>query len=350
MIALFVTLYGGLTWVFRRKFSASKYWNDCVENKCTVAQYIGELCHYLLESPPSLDDKAHKIRLMIGNGLRPSMWEKFQSRFNIAQIGEFYSATESNSGLFNMIGKTGAVGFMPPILLKFKNYLTLVKYNVEKDEIVRGPDGFCIKSDVNEPGQLISEIKDELSSKFIGYTDKAATEKKILRDVFIKGDAYLLSGDLLKRDSEGFFYFVDRIGDTFRWKGENVATREVETLLKDFPGIKEVNVYGVAVPNTSGRAGMAHLIVDENQFDLKQFYEYTNSILPSYALPLFLRFSKEIEVTGTLKHLKVKRTQEGFDPNVVKDPLYFRDMKVTKSYVPLTQDVFHSIMTENAKL
>jgi len=169
-------------------------------------------------------------------------------------------------------------------------------------------------------------------------------KKKILRNVFTKGDAWFLSGDLLKRDDDGFFYFVDRIGDTFRWKGENVATGEVESILRDFPGIKEANVYGVAMPNTSGRAGMAHLIVDETKFDLKNFYEYTNSKLPSYAVPLFLRFGKEIEVTSTLKHIKAVRMKEGFDPNIVKEPLYFLDVRVTKSYVPLTQDLYHKIM------
>lgn len=160
-----------------------------------------------------------------------------------------------------------------------------------------------------------------------------------------------MSGDLLKMDADGHFYFVDRIGDTFRWKGENVATGEVEAVLKDFPGVKEVNVYGVAMPNTSGRAGMAYLITEPN-FDLKKFYDFTHEKLPSYAIPLFLRFGQEIEVTGTLKHLKATRRNEGFDPKVVKEPLFYRDTKQSKAYIPINETVFHQIMGEdhNAKL
>jgi len=167
-----------------------------------------------------------------------------------------------------------------------------------------------------------------------------------LRNVFKTGDGYFLSGDLLKIDADGNFYFVDRIGDTYRWKGENVATGEVEAVIKEFPGIREVNVYGVAMPNTSGRAGMASMTIDDS-FDIKKFYQYTHEKLPSYAVPLFIRITKEIEVTGTLKHLKSTKRNEGFDPNFVKDPLYYRDTKNEKNYIPVTDEVFHKIMGED---
>jgi len=328
-----------------KKFSASHFWKDCSNHNATVAQYIGELCHYLQERPPSPDDKRHKVRLMIGNGLRPSLWPLFQERFGIKHIGEFYAATEGSVSLFNIPAKPGAVGHIPQILLKTLVPIALIKFDVDSDEVVRGKDGFCIRCGFNEAGQLISPTVQDGSLDFKGYTNKAATEKKILRNVFKTGDAYVLSGDLLKMDPDGYFYFVDRIGDTFRWKGENVATGEIEGVIKEFPGIREVNVYGVAMPDTSGRAGMAYIIIDDS-FDLKQFYNYTHEKLPSYALPLFLRISKEIEVTGTLKHLKATKRNEGFDPKIVKDPLFYRDTK-EKIYIPITDAIFAQIMRED---
>jgi len=289
---------------------------------------------------------------MIGNGLRPTLWPKFQDRFAIKQIGEFYAATEGNATVFNITGKPGAVGYVPPILLKTVFPLAIIKYDVDTDEVVRGKDGWCIRCGPNESGHLLSPLISDGVTDFKGYTSKSASEKKILRNVFKTGDAYFMSGDLLKADADGHFYFIDRIGDTYRWKGENVATGEVEAVIRDFPGIREANVYGVAMPNTSGRAGMAYIQVDPS-FDLKKFYDYTHEKLPSYAVPLFLRIGKEIEVTGTLKHLKATKRNEGFDPKIVKEPLYYRDIKTTKSYVPITESLFHQIMGEdhhNAKL
>jgi len=204
----------------------------------------------------------------------------------------------------------------------------------------------CGKCGDNEPGQRIAELKD-LEWDLKGYTNKAASEKKILRNVFKKGDAWYLSGDLLKRDAEGYFYFVDRIGDTFRWKGENVATGEVESVINDFPGVKEVNVYGVAMPKTSGRAGMAYMIVEHDKFDLKNFYDFVQAKLPAYAAPLFIRLGKEIEVTSTLKYMKTARRDEGFNPDKIKEPLYFRDCQRTKSYVPLSHELFNKIMNDS---
>uniref|UniRef100_A0A6B2L0X2 Very long-chain fatty acid transport protein n=1 Tax=Arcella intermedia TaxID=1963864 RepID=A0A6B2L0X2_9EUKA len=350
LICLSASWYSGAKLVFRRKFSASKFWKDCIKCNCTVAQYIGELCHYLLERPPAQEDKAHGVRMMIGNGMRSNIWEKFKERFNVKQIGEFYAATEGPAAIFNGMDKTGAIGYVPKILMRILDGVPLIKYDVENDEILKDEKGFCIRCKPGEVGQFVTVIDPLKGSEFRGYTNKEATEKKILRDVFKKGDMWYLSGDLLKMDKDGFFYFVDRIGDTFRWKGENVSTGEVELTISDFPGINEVNVYGVRMPNTSGRAGMASIVVEDlSLFDFKKFYDYTNEKLPSYAVPLFLRFPKSIEVTGTLKHLKAAKREEGFNPDIVKDPMYFID-KDAKTYIPLTKETYLSITQKKAKL
>ena len=326
----------------RSKFSVSKFWEDIHNYKCNVFQYIGELCRYLLAQPPGPFDKSN-IRLVIGNGLRPDIWDAFKTRFNIKQIGEFYGATEGNAGLVNYHNRTGAIGYIPPFAQRFMP-IVLVKFDVETEEVIRGPDGFCIPCAAGEPGELISLIIDgDATQAFVGYTDKAATEKKILRDVFVKGDKYFRSGDLLSRDNRGFFFFVDRIGDTFRWKGENVSTGEVALVLSDIKGVKEANVYGVTIPGCDGRAGMSTLVTDTNVFDFAHAYQRIEAELPSYARPVFLRIQPEIEITGTFKHLKFNLQKEGFNPSTVVDPIYFRD-DAAKTYVRLTPQLYDQIV------
>jgi fatty-acyl-CoA synthase len=322
-------LMSGGVMVLARKFSASRFWTDCRENEVTSFQYIGELCRYLLHTPEHPDEQRHRVRVCIGNGLRPEIWERFQERFHIPRIIEFYGATEGNVALMNLDGKVGAVGRLPR-LLRSTMGVALIRYDVAKDEPMRGPDGFCIPCKPGEVGEAIGRIT--AVSRFEGYSNPEATEKKILRGVFKKGDAYFRTGDLMRLDSEDYFYFVDRIGDTFRWKGENVSTNEVAEVLSVCPGVKEANVYGVSIPGRDGRAGMAALVVDDG-FDATKLAERCARELPAYARPLFLRLLPQIEVTATFKHRKVDLVKEGFDPSTISDPLYFLDGE--RGYVPL---------------
>ncbi len=334
------TLTSGGSVIIRRRFSATQFWDDCVKYGATQFEYIGELCRYLLNSPPHKLERKHKLRVVMGNGLRPEIWSAFKARFKIPKIIEFYGATEGNVALVNVDGKIGAIGRIPRYL---RNILPtrLVLFDVEHEQPVRAPDGFCIECKPGEVGEAIGLIDPE-RGRFEGYSKGTDTEKKILRDVFAKGDAWFRTGDLLKRDRAGYFYFIDRIGDTFRWKGENVATSEVAEAISVFPGVKEANIYGVKVPGADGRAGMAALVV-EGALDLAQFKAHVEKNLPAYARPIFLRLQPEIEVTGTFKHRKIELVNDGFDPKRVKEPLYFLS-PVEGHFVPLTVELFDRIM------
>jgi fatty-acyl-CoA synthase len=308
---------GGLA--LARKFSASRFWSDCVQHEATSFQYIGELCRYLLASPEGPDERRHGIRVCIGNGLRPEIWPAFQERFQIPRIIEFYGATEGNVALMNFDGKVGAIGRLPRLVRKVMG-IELIRYDVARDEHVRDAAGHCIRCEPGEAGEAVGKLTEAL--RFEGYSSKEATEKKILRNVFKEGDAYFRTGDLMRQDEDDYFYFVDRIGDTFRWKGENVSTNEVAEVLSVCPGVKEANVYGVEVPGHEGRAGMAALVAEEG-FDPEALAARVSSELPVYARPLFLRLQPEIEITGTFKHRKVDLVKDGFDPTRVSDPLFF---------------------------
>jgi fatty-acyl-CoA synthase len=339
VMALGGSLLAGAAAVIARRFSASRFWDDCLRHDVTVFQYIGELCRYLLNGPPHPDEQRHRIRLCIGNGLRAEVWEPFQKRFAIPRILEFYGATEGNVSFANLDGKVGSVGRMPELLRQGAG-IHLVRFDVEREEVVRDADGFCIECDVDEPGEAIGRLSRLV--RFEGYSDTRASEKKILRDVFRRGDAYFRTGDLLRRDDDDYFYFVDRIGDTFRWKGENVSTGEVGEFLSSCPSVKEANVYGVHVPGADGRAGMASLVVAED-FDLEDFGLRVQAELPSYARPLFLRIEPRIEITGTFKHRKVEAVKQGFDPGTISDPLFFFDAKEGR-YLPLDEAIHRRIV------
>ncbi len=330
VMALGSSLLSGATVVLARRFSASRFWEDCVRHDVTVFQYIGELCRYLLNAPPHRDERRHRIRLCVGNGLRPEVWEPFQDRFEIPRICEFYGATEGNVSFVNLDGKPGSIGRMPGWMRRAAG-VHLVRFDVDREDVVRGSDGFCVEAELGEPGEAIGRLTETV--RFEGYSDERASEKKILRDVFTRGDAYFRTGDLLRRDANDYFYFVDRIGDTFRWKGENVSTGEVAEVVSACPGVREANVYGVGIPGADGRAGMAWMVVDED-FDLPGFAEEVQAQLPSYARPLFLRIGEALETTGTFKHRKVEAVAEGFDPSRISDALYFLDAK-EGTYVPL---------------
>jgi fatty-acyl-CoA synthase len=333
--------------VIRRRFSVREFWEDCHTYRPTFFEYIGELCRYLLNAPPDPFERAHNLRAIIGNGLRPEIWPQFQKRFAIPKIVEFYGATEGNVAFINYDGKMGSVGRLPRYMRK-RIATRLVRFDFDRELPLRGPDGFCIECQPGETGEAIGQIVEEAGRRFEGYTDTADTEKKILRDVFEKGDRWFRTGDLLRSDEEGYFYFVDRIGDTFRWKGENVATSEVAEALGAIEGIKEANVYGVAVPGMDGRAGMAALVAVKD-FDVGGLAAKLEGALPAYARPVFLRFQPAIEVTGTFKQRKVELVKDGFNPAIVQTPLYWLNPG-TSRYEPLTSSGYTDIVSGRVKL
>ena len=349
VVGLGSTLFTGGTVVLRKKFSVEKFWEDCAKYNVTVITYIGELFRYLISAPKNEFEKQHNIRGMYGNGLRPDVWKVVQDRFGINNIIEFYGASEGNVSLTNVDSRFGSIGRIPPYA---KNALPtkIVKFDVVNEKVVRNEDGFCIECEDDEAGEVIGLIpnEDKFSGKFEGYTDKEATEKKILKDVFEKGDQWFSSGDLLKRDKDGYYFFVDRIGDTFRWKSENVATSEVSEAISTFAGVKEANVYGVLVPGEDGRAGMASIVPGE-EFSINGLYEHLSQHLPKYSIPVFIRISKEIEVTGTFKYKKTDLVKDGFDPSVVKDQMYYASTS-ENDYIDLDTNVFKKISDHELKL
>ena len=343
-------LFAGASVALVDKFSASSFWQDIARFDCTLFQYIGELCRYLLKTSPSEFEREHRLRLACGNGLRGDIWEAFQARFAIPNILEFYAATEGNFSLYNVEGKVGAIGRMPP-LLAHRFPAAIVKVDPESGVPQRNAAGLCIACGHDEIGEAIGRIgtADEGGGRFEGYTDAAETAKKILRDVFAKGDAWFRTSDLMRRDAQGYFHFIDRLGDTFRWKGENVATSEVNEAIRDCPGIVDATTYGVMVPGCDGRAGMAAIVIEEDRFDLKTLADHLAQRLPAYAHPLFLRVSRMIDATETFKQKKHQLAREGFDPAAVSDPLYFRDPR-SFAYRPLDAFGFADIAKGEIRL
>ncbi|XP_067358411.1 long-chain fatty acid transport protein 2-like isoform X2 [Channa argus] len=332
----------GTTFALRSKFSASQFWDDCRRYNITVILYIGEIMRYLCSTPKKINDKSHKVRLAIGNGIRADVWRDFIIRFGNVHIREFYGATDGNFSLINYSNKVGAVG-RENFLNKLFPY-ALIKYDIDKGGPIRDSSGLCIEAAKGEPGLLVTEIT--LRTPFPGYLgDLQQTEKKMLHNVFKKGDLYVNTGDQLRVDIDNFVYFQDRVGDTFRWKGENVATTEVTDVISLADCIKEANVYGVKVPGQEGRVGMAAVVLRDGQmFDSVEVFKHVENFLPVYARPRFLRIQSSLDITGTFKHLKVKLMEEGFNPNQIPDPLYFLSEK-EKNYVPLTLEIFNSLIT-----
>ena len=346
LCALGAALLNGGSVVLRRKFSASHFWPEIVEEGCTMFVYIGELCRYLINLPPGDDDTRHKIRMAFGNGLRPDIWPEMKQRFRIPEILEFYGSTEGNVSMFNFDGREGAIGRVPKWLRKRFN-VRLVQFDVEAEAPIRGTNGLCIAAGAGQIGECLGQIGGDARSEYTGYADQAASEKKILRDVFEKGDAWFATGDLMRMDADGYFYFVDRIGDTFRWKAENVSTTEVAECLMAVPGVMEANVYGVAVAGADGRAGMAGLVVGP-EFDLATLSDTVARELPAYARPLFLRLLPATPTTATFKPRKIDLIADGYDPAEVKGPLYFLAGK--RGYVKLTRGLFEKIIAGLVKV
>lgn len=350
-ISVCATFYHGGTVALAKKFSARHFWDDIRRHDATGFQYIGELCRYLIAQPRRNDDGKYprKLKIALGNGLRPEIWEEFRSRFNIEKIIEIYAATEGNAGFINFEGAVGSIGRYPWILKKLIDGFQLVEYDFATGEPTRGKDGFCKLMPVGQTGLALFKIDDK--NPYTGYKGpKEKSERKIVRNVKTKGDAYFNTGDLLKMDDEDYIYFMDRIGDTFRWKGENVSTVEVAQALSSHPGIMEANVYGVNVPGQDGRAGMAAIVPNEGtRLDLRDVYSHVSSLLPDYACPKFLRLMAEIEVTGTFKHKKTDLVKEGFDIHSIPEEVYIIEPS-QKAYVPLTSRHLSVLMAGQSKL
>ncbi len=350
VLATGALLLRGGSVVIRERFSAREFWDDVVRWECTCFQYIGELCRYLLNSPPHPREREHRLRLACGNGLRPDVWPQFKDRFRIPKIIEFYAATEGNVSLFNFEGRPGAVGRVPWYLAaRFPT--KVVRFDIERQQPVRDQHGFCVECEVDEPGEVIGRILKDPSrpgARFEGYATAADTDKKILRDVFEKGDVWFRTGDIMRKDKDGYFYFLDRIGDTFRWKGENVSTTEVEEAAGHFDGILEANVYGVAVRDRDGRAGMA-AVVARDDLDLAALREHFARRLPDYARPVFLRIREGIDVTSTFKQKKLDLVADGFDPGRTGDPIYFND-PARKAFVRVDAALYDDINQGRVRL
>jgi fatty-acyl-CoA synthase len=350
VLATGAVLIGGGTVFIRERFSAREFWDDVVREHCTLFMYIGELCRYLVNNPPHPLERAHRLRLCSGNGLRPDIWTAFQSRFAIPRILEWYAATESNVSLFNLEGRPGAVGRIP-WFLKSKFQTKIVRYDMERQASVRNALGLCEEAAVGEVGEALGRIfhdPTKPSSRFEGYSNVADNHAKILSNVFAEGDTWFRSGDLMRVDADGYFYFVDRIGDTFRWKGENVSTTEIAEVMGVFKGIYEANVYGVEVPGHEGRAGMAAIVRDEG-IDLAALHAYLIAHLPDYARPLFLRIRSDIDKTATFKQRKIHMAKEGFDPAQVPDAIFFDDPRVG-AYVPLDEALYGQIVSGKVRV
>ena len=327
-------LAGGAAIALRRKFSASAFWPDVQRYQATCFGYIGELCRYLLNQPECAAEKHNSLRCMIGNGLRPSIWAEFKARFGVEQITEFYASSEGNIGFTNVFNFDNTVGFSPATY-------AIVRYDLENDCAIRTAKGFLQKADKGEPGLLISEISAKWP--FDGYTDPAKSEAAILRNVFKKGDAWFNTGDLMRDIGCKHAQFVDRLGDTFRWKGENVSTTEVESVLGAFPGVEDAVVYGVAINGSDGRCGMAALrLAADSTLDTQALAQYLDGELPVYAAPLFIRLLSELETTGTFKYKKNDLKQVAYNPAQTSDPLFVR-LPGAKAFQPLDDELWARI-------
>jgi len=327
--------------IVRSKFSVSSFWDEAVKYKATMMMYVGELCRFLLNAPEHKNERAHSIRCIVGNGLRPEVWPDFVQRFNIPKVVEFYGATEGNISLINAGGPVGAVGRLPDFL-KSKTNGDIIRYDVESATHVKGADGLFQRTSPDEVGELIGEIRaGETRFKYDGYESKEASNKKILHDVFKKGDRWFRTGDLMRKDARGYCYFIDRIGDTFRWKAENVSTGEVAEALTAFEGVDQANVYGVEVPKCDGRAGMASLVAARS-VELSDLFAHLENALPHYARPVFLRITPETEITTTFKYKKTNLVKEGYDPDKVPDALFIADTSA-KTFITLDKALFKKI-------
>ncbi|XP_056121552.1 long-chain fatty acid transport protein 6 [Rhinichthys klamathensis goyatoka] len=338
----------GATCVLKRKFSASQFWKDCLKYDITVFQYIGELCRYLVNQPKTAEEASHKVRLAAGSGLRADVWKELVRRFGKIQIREAYGLTEASIGFVNYtdeIGPIGRASYFNKLNLPFE----FLKCDPQTYEPIRTDSGHCIKVSKGEAGLLVAPVM--FTNPFLGYAgDKAMSERKLLRDVFRTGDVYFNTGDLMLQDHRDFVYFKDRIGDTFRWKGENVSTTEVSEVLGGLDFLLDVSVYGVTVPGYEGRVGMAAVVLkDDHGLDGERLYSHLIHTLPPYAWPWFLRVQTSLDMTDTFKQQKGRLVQQGFSPHTVQQPLYFLDAS-QRTYTPLTAHTYQHIVSGKKRL
>ncbi|MFJ7108715.1 long-chain-acyl-CoA synthetase [Pseudomonas sp. NPDC098740] len=327
---------GASGFAIRRKFSASQFWNDVRKYRATTLGYVGELCRYLVDQPPSVDDSKHRVTKMIGNGLRPGAWGEFKTRFAVNHICELYAASDGNIGFTNILNFDNTVGFS---LMSWE----LAAYDHDSGAPIRDAKGFMRKVAKGEQGLLLAKIDDK--APLDGYTDPQKTEKVVLHDVFEKGDRYFNTGDLLRNIGFGHAQFVDRLGDTYRWKGENVSTTEVENILLQHPNISEAVAYGVEIRNTNGRAGMAAITPAESlaTLDFSELLAFAREQMPAYAVPLFLRVKVKMETTGTFKYQKTRLRDEAFDPGKTGDDPIYAWLPGTQTYVQVTPQLLADI-------
>jgi len=340
--------FGGAL-VIRPRFSASAFWPDVQRFKATLFMYVGELCRFLVNSDPVPEEAGHTIRCAIGNGMRRDVWDAFQARFDVPDIVEFYGSTEGNVGLVNAYNQPGAVGRVPGYL-KSRFNIDLVKFDLDSEMPLRTTEGRCVPCEPGEVGEAIGRIDpSDARFRFDGYGSEEDTEKKVLRDVYEPGDAWFRTGDLMSRDKLGYYYFIDRVGDTFRWKSENVATGEVAEAFS-FKGIEQANVYGVEVNGHSGRAGMAALVTEAAKgLDLEALHAHVHASLPAFARPLFLRLQQQTDTTGTFKFRKVDLVKDGFDPTKVEDTILL-DHPGEGRYVPMTPQLYEAIQSGSLRV
>lgn len=328
---------GQATLALRRKFSTSEFWKDVQKFDASAFGYVGELCRYLMDAPENALERNHRVTKMIGNGMRPNIWDKFKQRFGVEEVLELYASSEGNVGFSNIFNFDNTVGFSP-------TPYAVVAYDKEKNEVIRDKKGFCIKVKNGEAGLLIGKIT--ARSPFDGYTDAEKNKSVILKDVFKSGDQYFNTGDLVRNIGFRHAQFVDRLGDTFRWKGENVSTTEVENILCEYDKIAEAVVYGVEIPNTNGRAGMAAITLKPecslSETDLREMVTQFKQNLPNYAVPVFLRIQQQVETTGTFKYQKTKLKEQGFDPKLTQEPVLVL-LPSESQYCDVTDEIYQNI-------
>ena len=345
MLGICAVIQAGASTFIKRKFSASSFWDEVQKYNTTALVYIGELCRYLANTEPTPAEQNNPLKVMVGNGLRPDVWDIFKERFGVDRIVEIYGASEGNALFMNLLNKDKTIGMT-------NAQVALIEYDVAEDKIIKNEDGTCKKITNHDPGLLIVFISP--NSVFNGYTDAQATEKKILRDVFEKGDAWFNTGDLIKTVDVGYalgkthYQFVDRVGDTFRWKSENVSTNEVGEILNGFKDVNMSNVYGVEIPGCEGRAGMAAFsLEDASSFDWQGFSNHVENSLPKYARPLFIRIIEEMDTTGTFKLKKNDLRNEAFNIDKVSDQIYCLKPN-SSNYEVLDNEWLQTINSEQA--
>jgi len=327
-----------------RKFSASQFWQETQRFHATAIGYVGDLCQFLMAQPPRDLDQQHSVRLMLGNGLRPAIWEKFKNRFNIETVYEFYGASDGNVGFFNILNLNNTVGFSP-------NKFAIVSVDDDLHLPIRGDNGFFIRVQQGGTGLLISEINTHFPLD--GYTEKKETEKIILKNAFETGDRWLNTGDLMRDLGFRHTQFIDRVGESYRWHGENISTQEVEKVISERGNIEQVIAYGVDVPHHAGKAGMITMILNSssrfNATERRLFLFYLRSQLPSYAIPRFIRITGKLDTTSTFKFKKNQYQKEGYNPEIITDKIYLYHAKAN-TYNVLTTELFKKIQSGDLKL